>query len=285
MAPTTMAGLLDRITEWAEGVDDVRTVALVGSQARTETPADEYSDADVILVTTDPHRYLDDGAWLSEIAPYGLTMVEPAAIGGGMERRAIFDPGLAVDFAIVPPELIAVAATLPDIQDIFQRGFRVLVDKDGIAAEVDAARTEPPPIAPPTASEFENVVGDFWYHAVFAARKCARGELWLATSGVNSYLAGLLLKMMQWQARAAGRDPWFRGRFVERWVDSDVARLLPQVFARYESADVARAIPAMGDAFRTAALKVAEQLDFVYQEDADAYASKLVREALAKVTS
>ena len=55
--------LLARFLVWAQQRDDLRAALLVGSRARTDRPADAWSDFDIVLVTTDPERYVADGAW------------------------------------------------------------------------------------------------------------------------------------------------------------------------------------------------------------------------------
>jgi aminoglycoside 6-adenylyltransferase len=57
-----MDALLHEIGGWAAARADVHAAVLVGSQARTDTPADEYSDADVMLFVDDPAPYLESAA-------------------------------------------------------------------------------------------------------------------------------------------------------------------------------------------------------------------------------
>ncbi len=46
--------LIAKFIPWAEGREDVRAAAVIGSRARVDHPADEFSDLDIILVVTDP---------------------------------------------------------------------------------------------------------------------------------------------------------------------------------------------------------------------------------------
>ena len=52
------AGLLDRVVEWAQTDAGVRALLLLGSRARNEEPADEWSDTDLIVVVADPAAFL-----------------------------------------------------------------------------------------------------------------------------------------------------------------------------------------------------------------------------------
>jgi len=46
--------LLQRIIDWARKEAGIRAAFLVGSGARQDHPADEWSDIDLVLVATDP---------------------------------------------------------------------------------------------------------------------------------------------------------------------------------------------------------------------------------------
>src|SRR5690348_3214570 len=170
-----MTELADAVAAWAADRPGVRAAFLVGSQARTDVPADRYSDHDFVLVVDDPRPYLEDPGWLSAFGRPLLTFLEPTAVGGFTERRVLFDSGQDADFSLIP----ASAAALLNheaVGTVFGRGFRVLADRAGLAAQV---RTEaPPPSRSP--SDYAQLTNDFWYHAILAAKKLRRGELFVA---------------------------------------------------------------------------------------------------------
>ena len=68
-------GLLDRVVEWAQTDADVRGLLLLGSRARTEQPADEWSDTDLIAVVADPAAFLADAAWPQRFGSVAITFV------------------------------------------------------------------------------------------------------------------------------------------------------------------------------------------------------------------
>src|SRR5437016_3888081 len=75
-SPRTMAELLERITTWAEGNPDIRAAFLVGSQARTDVPADEWSDLDIPLIAVNPDHYLATTGWLNDLGEPWITFLE-----------------------------------------------------------------------------------------------------------------------------------------------------------------------------------------------------------------
>jgi len=134
---------LERFVRWAETRSDLRAAVVVGSRARVDQPADEWADLDVIVVTTGPERYLSTASWVESIGNPLLTFVEPTATGDEMERRVLFEGMLDVDFSIIPEERARqlLNERLPpqvvaQISDTFSRGVRVLLDKDGLGAQL-----------------------------------------------------------------------------------------------------------------------------------------------------
>jgi len=273
--------LVERFVKWAEACPDVRAAVIVGSRARVDHPADDWADLDIIIITTDPKRYLSTTDWLENIGNPLLTFLEPTATGGEMERRVLFEGMLDVDFSIIPKERaqqLLQAGMTPQISvqiaNILGRGMRVLLDKDGVAAQLGALlpSVKIPTRQPPTHHEFLEVISDFLYHAVFTAKHLRRGELWWAKMCCDCYMQRLLLRMVEWHAcatRGWDCDTWFRGRFLEEWADPRVLEGLHGAFAYYDKDDVSRALLAVMDLFRWIAMETAEKLGYPYPTEAD----------------
>ncbi len=251
-------------------------------------PADEWSDLDIFVIAADPKPYWSSSDWLAHIGTPWLTFVEPTADGRSMERRVLFEGGLDVDFAFFPLDLIrrmGQQGVPADAGDVFRRGMRVLVDKDGLETLLRAAASASQPAPqPPAQGEFHAVVSDFWYHAVWTAKHLRRGELWWAKSGCDDRLKYLLRRMLEWHARATkglAYDTWLRGRFLEEWADPRALAELPQAFGHYDATDVQRALWATMHLFRWLAVETAERFSYSYPTLGDERATELVRQILA----
>ncbi len=238
--------LTERLVAWAQTQQDMRGLIMVGSRARTKVPADASSDLDLVMITTNPARYLTETAWFERLGEVLLTFIEETAVGQQFERRVLYRNNCDVDFSIFPGDALRQLARsgLPvEVQDILRRGFRVLIDKDGTLEKL----TVPPEnsLSPPTAQEFNQHLDDFLYHAVWTAKKIRRGELWVAKSCSDGYMKRQLLRMIEWDAHAVHGwkyDTWFNGRFLECWADPEVVDELGRVFARYNLDDVKNAL-------------------------------------------
>ena len=280
--------LIDRFVAWAQTQPDIRAAIVLGSRARTDRPADEWSDLDLLVVTSDPGRLLAQTDWLEQLGRPWLTFLEPTAVGGMTERRVLFEGGLDVDFSPVPAELVRqfqAAGWPPEVAGVVRRGMRFVLDKDGLAASLSAPSGEPPAPQPPTQERFLNLVNDFWYHAVWIAKKLRRGELWTAKLGCDGYIKRLLLTMIEWHAGAAGGwsvDTWHNGRFLEQWADPRAVDGLRGAFAHYDAADVRRALLATMDLFRWLATEAAGRLGYPYPTSAEEHVTALVRGYLSE---
>ncbi|MEW6229480.1 MAG: aminoglycoside 6-adenylyltransferase [Bacillota bacterium] len=292
MNQTTLAyeQLMERIVAWAQTRPDIRAVIVLGSRARVDRPADEWSDLDIVLIVTDSKAYLTSVDWLRNISDFWITFLEPTATGGEMERRVLFDDGLDVDFAIIPyakVEQMVQHGFPPEVAEVFHRGMRVLLDRDGLATRLNLPHAKPISPRPPTQSEFLGAINDFWYHAVWTAKKLRRGELWTAKACCDGYMKRLLLMAVELQAKlrnGLGCDTWYDGRFLERWADPRVLDRLRSAFAHYDEDDIGRALVATMDLFRWLAQEAAERLDYPYPTLADERATELVDTLLSGKT-
>jgi molybdopterin-guanine dinucleotide biosynthesis protein A len=231
------------VAEWASERPDVRAAVVVGSQARVETPADRHSDLDILLVVDDPESLLADAAWVAGFGAPVLTFLEGTAVGGMLERRVLYDDGQDVDFAVVPADGLGRLVAHPGAADVIRRGFRVLHDDIGFEG-LAGALPEPAPAGPPDADGLRELASDFWYHALWTARKLRRGEVYTAIDCLDGYMKARLVSLMGWHAQAVdpSLDTWHGGRFLERWADPGALAALEAAYARYDLRDVARAL-------------------------------------------
>jgi aminoglycoside 6-adenylyltransferase len=303
-ATHTYEQLIAGFVKWAEAQPDIGTAFVIGSQARTTRPADEWSDLDLVVTVNKPERYLFETNWLKDIGNPWVTFVE--GTGDERERRVLFEGGLDVDFALLSrrkmrllTRLLRIRERFPALfrllprtaaqqvsqgiaafSDVARRGTRVLLDKDGIAEHLLQVTAEVSSSHPPAQDEFFDLINDFWYHAVWTAKKLRRGELWTAQGCSDSYMKWRLLRMIEWHTHATNGwdyDTWHGGRSLEQWADGRVVKDLQDAFAHYDEQDLWRGLSAMMDLFRWVAVKTAAQLKYPYPTSADEHATELVQ--------
>jgi molybdopterin-guanine dinucleotide biosynthesis protein A len=256
------------VAEWAIERDDVRAILVIGSQARDEVPADRLSDLDLVLFVDDPPSLAADPSWAVSFGTPVLSFVEPAAVGAVLERRVLYEDGQDVDFALFPAATWREITRSPEAVSVVSRGFRLLYDELGLAEELGKlparAREEPP-----DAKTFHELAADFWYHALWTARKLRRGEVFVALECLDAYMKARLVTLMGWHARALepSVDTWHGGRFLERWGDPGALVALEFAYARYSVRDVARALWATIDLFQGLEEETARRLGFELELD------------------
>lgn len=285
---------------WARLRGDVRAAAVIGSRARSLKPADRWSDVDILILATNPRRYLSDVSWLQTLGNPWLTYVEPLPAGGGRgERRVLFPGALEVDFAILASRefraarlLLPVARRMPGLlpasvrtglvsmQDVLARGIRVLVDKDGILSRLASGSLDVPAWVPPSLDVFLEEVSRFWHGPVWTAKHLRRGELWRAKDACDNRMKTPLLRMIEWHARVTKGsecETWTLGRFIEEWADPRVIEQLSRTFAHYDEEDVWHALLETMDLFRRVAQETANGLGFRYPQALDREVTRWVQ--------
>jgi len=231
------------VVDWASEREDIRALLVVGSQARAKVPADRWSDLDIVLIVDDPEPYAEDPSWVREFGQPVLTFLEDTPVGQ-RERRVLYETGEDVDFPLFPVTALELLEQSENAAHLLARGYRVLIDKIDLAERLArVAATAEQPFAP-NQREYTDLASDFWYHALWAAKKLRRGEVLTAKGCLDGYMKDRLLTLLEWHARALDPsvDTWHAGRFVERWADPGALAALEKAYAYYNVRDVARAL-------------------------------------------
>lgn len=257
--------IIERFVAWATDRPEIIAAMIVGSRARTDHPADAWSDLDVVAFSTDPETMLDDADWLHHIGEPLITYLEPTAVGSWRERRVLFDTGCDVDFSVIPADMVGQLATASDgdpvmeqVAPVIRRGYRVLLDRDGTlgpALTRIAAMPEPLP-APLTQGALDAVLNDFWYHAVWLARKLRRGEVFVAHECLEGNQRHLLMRIIRWLAGDDGAA-WHGTRFMEEWMPETVRGRISATWAAHDPGDIARALGEMMDLVSATSAEIA----------------------------
>lgn len=138
--------VITRVTRWSATRSEVTALLLVGSYARNAARPD--SDVDLVLLTTDPPRYLTpdrthhpdqrtfpaDDPWAGELVLGTPTRVR--SWGAVTERRFITPSGLEIEINIGSPSWAAVDPVDPGTRRVVTDGARPLHDPTGALADL-----------------------------------------------------------------------------------------------------------------------------------------------------
>ena len=277
---------LQSICQFLENDNDVLAAVVVGSQARIDYAADEYSDIDIIVIVIEPEQYLFSNDWLTGIGDFHVSFIEPTLFGA-KERRILFDDGTDVDFIILGKEQ-SQAIQGHEAGDIFARGYKIIKDKTGLSESIENAKDSAKAISYTVLSgyEFHNLINDFWFHSVWTVKKISRGELYTAKSCLDIYMKRLLLTLIENYTRISSKnDVWYNGRFIEKWAERWIIDGLANAYSKYNRPDMIDALLSTMDIFKTIALDIAEKQYFTYPNDAEVHAYKIVNQLIQNNTN
>ncbi len=262
--------------------DQIKAGILIGSRARTDRPADEYSDVDIILLVEDIDFFIQTDEWLKDLGKYHISFVENT-VAGGKERRVLFDQAMDADFLFLRAGNVGRIEKDASVQDIVSRSYRILFDKIGFGTVLRNMASAKEIYMPPSETGFTNIICNFWFHSVWAAKKALRGELWVAKNCVDGYMKSLLLQMTEIHAHAVhGReyDTWHNGRFLEKWAEPWIIERLPGIFSDYSVQGILSALVCTMDLFRQLTTEAAELLNYQYPNEQAEYAASYLKSVM-----
>ncbi|MDQ3693122.1 MAG: aminoglycoside 6-adenylyltransferase [Chloroflexota bacterium] len=231
---TDEAEVLAKIERWASGHDLIRLVLLTSSRAVPNGPVDLLSDYDIVLVVSEPEAFAETAEWVHGFgAP--LIIVRDRESPDGIEKQScmvLYDDGTKVDYSVWPLTVLAAIRTTGRLPEEFDVGYRVLLDKDGLAGELPPATYQAHIPAPPTAAEYRGVVEELWWVATYVAKYLWRDEFLPARVILDYELKYLLLRrLLEWQIELDHQwsiRPGFFGRGLQRSLD-------PETWAEFEA--------------------------------------------------
>ncbi len=271
--------LLDKVLAWAKDAEAVRAIVMEGSHARIDNRADRLSDYDLNLYIDDLNRFILDDSWVERLGKV-WAMEKLVEGNGSFSRLVLFEGGRDIDFLLLPVQWLHDHARRRTLPDEYQRGYKVLLDKDGIASQLPAPAHKAVPKQRPSEEEFVYAVNVFWFELFHLVKYLHRDELWCVKfrfSGIQRRL----LQMIEWHARALhgwDYDTWMVGKFMQEWVEPDLWQAFGEIFARFDKADSWRAVLALMPLYHRIAGEAAMHLGYTYPEELDKAVSEFILE-------
>lgn len=284
MSKLNYSKIIKNFLSFAKDEESIRAAIIVGSQARQEKTADQWSDLDLVIFSTDHTSLLKHYKWIYHISKPMITFLEKTAVGGGMERRVLFEGGLDVDFAIFPTSTLDDMLNQKEVSDVFSRGVKVLIDKDHRLKSIIPQKNKTPVI--PSKEKIMNDMHDFWYHSVLTAKKLRRGEILLSKSICDSYMKNLLVSLIKTEIKlrkGPDYDTWHGFRFFEQWADPDIIESFKKLYAPYDEKEIWHALIKTMNVYEKMAKKVCHSMGIEYPLVANRYAVQLVEKMLNEI--
>jgi aminoglycoside 6-adenylyltransferase len=262
--------LLQRIKDWSKANDNVVALIMTGSHARGDNRVDQLSDLDLEIIADQPSGLANDNSWFSQFD----NILVSQAFNEGQEyptRLVFYEGGTKVDFTLASTKRLTDMIQNRRLDGLYERGYRVIIDKRGITKDLPAPSGQFPIVTGPTQAEFTAAVEEFWFEAAHIPRYLSRNELWV-TKFRDWTIKENLLKMLEWHAIVTRKEPidvWYIGSHMEEWVDPEIWRELRSVFSHFDPKDSWRGLLATINVFRRLATETANRAGLDYPNEID----------------
>jgi predicted nucleotidyltransferase len=124
MTTDKVAPFLVEFTRWASTQADILSLALVGSHARDA--ATETSDVDLVLITVDLKRYLENTGWVQRFGTVKKQQVED--YGNLTSLRVWYREGLEIEYGLTDERWAAIPLD-EGTRRVMAGGIRVLFER------------------------------------------------------------------------------------------------------------------------------------------------------------
>ena len=190
----TQEQILSQVTEWSRGNDVVRAAVLTSSRVDPDSHIDYLSDYDIELYVADLRPFQQDDSWLKVLGPIMVRwLLKPRSTGGKkrITRLVLFKDGVRIDFQITGQTYIE--------PDAYDNGCRILIDKDNLTTGIQEPTFSKYIIKKPSRQEYETLVHEFWWDAIYVPKYLWRGELPFAKYMFDNVLRySFLHKIVEW---------------------------------------------------------------------------------------
>lgn len=260
--------ILKRFEGWAQEKDFVRAAVLTSSRADPKGTTDFLSDYDIELYVADVKPFRKDDEWLSAFGPIMVRWpIRPRSTFDEkwLTRLVLFKDGVRIDFQITDQTTIEPNA--------YDNGYKVLIDKDNLTAALQEPTFSKYLIKKPSRQEYETLVHEFWWDAIYVPKYLWRDELPFAKYMFDSVLRySFLQKVVEWYIGL--QNDWsvstgIWGKMFKRYLDAETWEEYESTFAGAPVEENWRAFFKTLNLFRKMARTVGTSLEYDYPIDLD----------------
>jgi aminoglycoside 6-adenylyltransferase len=278
------ADVLGCVTGWAADHPLIRAVILESSRAVGQATLDRFSDYDLLLVVSDVHSFVDDNAWQHFFGEPLVRFGDKAEVLGYETyfRLVLYQDHTKIDFAIWPLALLQRVVERQESTALLDWGYRVLLDKDGLAAALPAPTCTAYIPSKPSEHEYQALIEEFWWETTYVAKHLWRDELILAKYNLEVVMKyELLLPMLEWRMELDHGWTWnpgLLGRGLKRALPPDLWSALERTYVGPGIEDNWEALLAITTLFRRVAQEVGQALGYAYPQEMDCGVSAYLEE-------
>lgn len=266
---------LQRVLAWASGREDIRVVLLTSSLVNPFAPVDRFSDLDIELVTTDLPGLLASNDWIGHFGTV-MTMVaenEDAFDGLHAMRMVLYEDHTKIDFKLYSTAKFREAVLAAELQQDWDIGYQVMIDKDGLTAGMQAPSYAPAFICRPSEEKYNQVINDFWWDTTYVAKCLWRDNIFYAKfMSEDNIRSQYLLPLIEWYIGMVHH--WQvstnkKGRLFQQYLSPELWAAIEATFSGSDIKDNWRALFACTGVVRRLGRELAAGLGYRYPEQLD----------------
>jgi len=162
--PANKDRIVQQLIKWGTGREDLSAMLWTSSRTNPAVPVDLFSDYDIILVVEDINPYYENESWLEDFGRDLVLYRDPLHLESGCQCFAEitqYEDGLKIDFGVWPIGLLRKIAADPVLPDFLDIGFRVILDKDGLAVGLRTPYYRAFISSPPAEIFFQETIEEF----------------------------------------------------------------------------------------------------------------------------
>ncbi len=272
--------MIKKVLDWAKKEKNVQALILTGSRAE-KRKIDELSDYDIAVICKDYTPYTKNNDWILELKKFCICIPEKLSFFDKYypTRLIIFEDGSKIDFSFFDTKFLENLLSQKTLPDEYNRGYKILLDKDELTKNLPEPTFEGFKIKKPTTQEFYKNIDDFWFEVYHVAKYLARGDLWHAKWRDSDIKKRFLLKMIEWNE--GSKNNWNHetnsiGKRMESWVNKNTWKSCFEIFSHFDAQDSWKALFKMMELYRKVAKETSQNLDFEYPEKKDQTITKLI---------
>ncbi|MFV0395521.1 MAG: aminoglycoside 6-adenylyltransferase [Coprobacillaceae bacterium] len=258
----------DKFKKYAKDNTNIRAALVMGSRARKNHPADQWSDLDILVYCQNPKTELMDASWLDGFGKVVTTVISKTAVGDE-ERLTLFDGGYQVDTVYYNLEGLQVLADAETIYGALARGAYVIVDKDNKFINFEDKNFNLNLKNTINEEPFINLVNMFWFLSMYIAKQALRDNLWTAKNA-ESDLRNILLQIIEWHEKMNHNDnydTWYGGKFINEWAQSNIIEDIKNIFSGYSKEEILTETKACMQLFKRLSIEIKENYNYQYPYD------------------
>jgi len=276
-----MDEILKKVITWAESQKPIRVLILTSSRAGT-SKTDEFSDYDIMVLADNYEPYLASDKWLKTINNVWVYQKEQFMHGTDVipTRLIIFQGGIKVDFSFWKIDILKnfIKNGFSETDDI-NRGYQVLLDKDGLTKDLPKPSIKFFKTPKPDKDEFLTTMHDFWFEFLGVAKYLKRNDLFFAKKIDNGIVKDLFLKMIIWNVQT--KNNWniathSDGKKLLAWAGNEIFEQLGKTYSKFDLEDSWKSLFASIDFFRKLSTETCQLLGYKYPEQVDKNISKYI---------